>query len=583
MLAVAAVEFSSAARAQPSNPAPEVAKAVENLRLAARQLNETVNVFNMHVDQAIARFDRGYRIDRNKQIQGADSGLGDGQADVMQAAVHKLFLARMIASRSEDYQPAPLADLDRLEQLIRQARRSIEDGDALARKLMLASVKELGDEKIAAWKQRQDQVRGARIAAQEAIKRALLALPLDFPEGGSLEEKKDKAWDLLAGGQRVPQTVDEQRQEDSVPKPDPVPLFPLRLTKNTRITVVSEPSYRMALTDPEIEYADGMRIFYEEEWVQRGAVVVRMRWRVGVDKRTGQHILLKRYRLLERRGDLAALYRGWDPDYVWYLEPAEDSTEPTRPELESALAHVASAQQRIHDALEDYKLEIRQEVERNNRIRAEANQAAVDGGLPESLREKLFAIRGHLARVKAILNLEHTVRQAIDGSFGSVHQLEALAAWGNLDPPSGAPYANLSVTEWEAFQERSAAAIDLLHAARLAARDFLPPEMAEVNAEFPAMQKDLVVHIFSPVSPLAGSSVRYMQEIWGWEYSLVGGERLVRRIATLIQIDPRTGDQIQIAGGTTHYKAVSGDTVEEIYEQNAGQDIPLAAANSDPR
>jgi hypothetical protein len=350
------------------------------------------------------------------------------------------------------------------------------------------------------------------------------------------------------------------------------------LPRNRRITLVNESGYRIALTDPAIEDRTGQRIFYEEEWEQRGPVVVRMRWRVGVDPKSGQHLLIKHYRLIERHGSLDDLYRRWDPDYLWYLEPAEDSPEYSRGDIGDALARAAAARQEIRDAIDRYMLAIHQAMERNDQSRAEAKQAAVDGALALRLREKLFAIRGHLAGVESLLALEKDVHQAIDHSWEAVGVLESLGAWGNVASDDNSP-GGMTVAEWDNVQERSAAEIDSIHAARLEARAALPPDVLEHEATFAALQRGLVVHIFRPFSARPTEPlVRFIQEIWDWQFSPVGGSPEVRRKAALIQIDSRTGDQIRIGDATKYYTAGADATLEDIFERYGGQDLPIFAA-----
>src|SRR5580704_11295565 len=142
-----------------------------------------------------------------------------------------------------------------------------------------------------------------------------------------------------------------------------------------RITLINELGYRMELTDSGIEDPPGRRLFYQEDWVQRGTAVIRMRWRVGVDTRTGQHTLIKRYPPRELRGRLEDLYKRWDADYLWYLEPPDESTEPSRQEVESALAQVTRSREQIRVAVQHYKNAIREALARADRAHAAGDEA----------------------------------------------------------------------------------------------------------------------------------------------------------------------------------------------------------------
>jgi hypothetical protein len=571
--------------AREETQAPSLAEAgrvIDDLRLVPGQLAEANSRLRAHVDEAMVRFDHGARANA-RSWPGADAGLSRGQAEVMQTAIYKLFLARMIAARDEDYQPAVLADCDRLQELIAAARQRIEDGDVLARRTLLVPAQDLSAAGNAAWRAKIDQLRKARLAAQEAVKRSLLMLPLDLTGVDSADSRKDSAWEMLEYGVKPPrdprEDPDSPNAQGKAEKPGKtVDLLPIHLARNRRITLVNESGYRIALTDPAIEDRSGRRIFYEEEWEQRGPVVVRMRWRVGVDPKSGQHLLIKGYRLIERHGTLDDLYRRWDPDYLWYLQPAEDSPEHSRGDIEDALARAAAARRAIRDAIDRYMLAIHQAMERNDQSRAEAKQAAVDGALALRLREKLFAIRGHLAGVESLLALEKDVHQAIDHSWEAVGVLESLGAWGNVASDDNSP-GGMTVAEWDNVQERSAAEIDSIHAARLEARAALPPDVLEHEATFAALQRGLVVHIFRPFSARPTEPlVRFIQEIWDWQFSPVGGSPEVRRTVALIQIDSTTGDQVRIGDATKYYTAGADATLEDIFERYGGQDLPIFAS-----
>ena len=69
--------------------------------------------------------------------------------------------------------------------------------------------------------------------------------------------------------------------------------------------------------------------------------------------------------------------------------------------------------------------------------------------------------------------------------------------------------------------------------------------------------------------------VRCLQEIWRMERSMPGLHE-VRRTVTLVSVDPRTGDQSSLGASTKYYRAAPETLLEEIYDENAADDLPLA-------
>ena len=157
-----------------------------------------------------------------------------------------------------------------------------------------------------------------------------------------------------------------------------------------------------------------------------------LRWRVVVDTTTGQHTLDKTYPPRRRAGDLEEATPRWDRDYLWLLRPPEDSTEPSRSDVEAALSEVARDGERLTSAVSEYKNRVRDALLRNDRELEAKSQVAPDAALSEPLRERLFAIRGHLGGAPSVLQAERIVTTAIDQVETSQRKLEALAAWGNL-------------------------------------------------------------------------------------------------------------------------------------------------------
>jgi hypothetical protein len=555
----------------------EADRAIEDLRQVTKELAKVVLSLSAHLDQAIARYDRGYRPADGKQIFGADVDLNDGQADVMHAATRKFMLARMMAARSEEYQPIPLADSDQVEKLIAAARERVEAGDTIMRRLGVVSVKELNSRNSSEWKQRRDQLVKARTAADEAATRALLALPVDLSEIESLD--KTSAFDLVVKGFPGQQNQPKKASQDE-PQKKPEPTAALvfvhgRLHK--RITLINAIGYRMALTDPGIEDRPGRRLFYQEEWVQRGASVIRMRWRVGVDTKTGQHILIKRYPPRELHGSLEDLYKRWDGHYLWYLEPPDGSTEPSRQEVESALTQATRSRELVRIAIQGYKVAVREALARADQAHAAQGKAIPDSGLPDELRERLFAIRGNLARAADILELESEVRRALAQSEQSIRELELLAAWSNRVTLEQGSIAGLSEPEWQKLVDRSDGEIDMAQTVRVEARASLPPDLTEPEAKFPALGKNVVVNIRRrPSWKGLGSAVRCMQEVWRMESSIQGAHR-VRRIVSFIDVDTKTGHQTVASHAIKYYPAAPDENLEDIFEQYAAEDVPILA------
>jgi hypothetical protein len=304
-------------------------------------------------------------------------------------------------------------------------------------------------------------------------------------------------------------------------------------------------------------------------------VVVRMRWRVGIDIATGAHVLIKRYRPLEHRGNLEALYNGRDFNYLWRLEPPKQSAEPSRQEVEAALKEIARSRDDIRAALVRYQDAIRQGLARNDKVSREEGESVLDDGLPADLREKLFAIRGHLAGVAATLNAEDHLRQDLDRASDIIEKLELLTSWANRAPDQEPPL-NLGSAEWERLQEQAAEAIEEVINSRSEALLFLPPDFSRQLAEFPAFEKDLIVHILTrPRRSGLGKGLQYVEE--AWQKRSFGDVNTVLRTVSIIDVDSQTGMQRLLGGGSRHYNPSDG-SVEEIYERYGGQDIPIASA-----
>jgi hypothetical protein len=546
--------------------------AVKGLKEVTTELVNTVSDLRKHLDEAITRRDRGYRLADGHRVEAADADLNAGQADIVQTSVRKFVAFRMLAARNESWQPAAAADIDRIQELIAESRRRIETSSAVLRRLLVVSVNDINHSDDMQAKLRHARLLRARAEAQEAAKMAFLALPIDLPDTDSPEESAQKAWDLHVANR--PASVPVSRE--GTIKPD---YERLNIERLRRFTLVREASLRMALTDSGMEDNLGRHIFYQEAWRQRGPSVVWERWRVGVEPATGRHILIKRYPVLEFPGTLERYYESHNHS-LWSLEPPDDAAEPARDVVQSAIAEVGRSRDEIRAAIQDFRTAIREALLRDDRMRAMANELLLDGGLSPRVREALFAIRGHLAGAEPIVNLERQVRSAVARGDESIRELLPLAAWANRKEwvvstdPAG--------DKWEQLFDQSDREIDLLRSTETSALAALPPNPANAEDTFPPLEKDLVVRIrtlpyHSGVKPDPG--VRYLQEVWRRE-SRMQGTSEVRRTATLMLIDPKTGLQTRAASNTKYYPMGPGSLLEEVFDEYAAQDLIVAGVSS---
>ena len=516
---------------RPNSSDPD--QAIEGLRQVTRELNESLKSFYAHLEETMARWDRGYRAGNGRLVQSADVDLNSGPAYLMWVAARRFATFRMLASRNEHYQPAPAVDLDHIQQLLVETRKRVDASTKILRRLLVVSVVDFDPRKDALTKARRDQLHKARNGAEEAARQALLALPIDQPETDSQEETAQKAWDRLghglpAGNEKPewipPRVPIDSSQGDAHPGDSlqSVTAIPIRLDHRKRVLLINEPSYRMAMTDSGIEDDRGRHIFYQEEWVQRGPSVLRFRWRVAVETATGEHVLLKRYPPLELHGSLEDLYKRRDRDYLWYLEPDDDSTEPARDEVESALAEVARSRDAIRAAAQDFNAKIRQALAQQDRMHTAMNEPLVDSGLPDGMRQTLFAIRAHLARVPAVFDSEANVRLSVVKAEMAVRDLEPLAAWSNGPSRS---------SDWAQLLERSDREIDSTRAAETETLITLPPDSSRGEDSFPAIERNVIVRIRRAPSRARDTAVRCLQEIWRMESGMTGTREVRRSVS----------------------------------------------------
>ena len=548
-------------------------QAAEGLRQVSRELTVSLKSFYRHLDDTLSRHDRGYQLDdahrsdNRAQIQGADVDLTIGPADLMFAAIRKLATFRMLVARNARFQPAPAVDLDHIQKLLEESRQRVDASTSILRSLLLVPAAELDWTRVAAVKAARDRLLQARAAAEDTARQALLALPIEQPETNSQEETAQRAWDYLNRRLQAPKEKSGKSEIASALQPaafqQRIPAIPVRFERRKRITLINEASYRMAITDSGIEDPAGRHIFYQEEWVQRGMSVLRFRWRVAVETITGEHILLKRYPALELHGGLEDLYSHGDRDYLWYIEPPDDSPEPALSQIEFALSEVARSRETIRAAAQDFKAGIREALARQDQLHAAAGEPATDSGLPDGMRQTLFAIRAHLAGVLAILQLENNVRQAISRAGAAVRNLEPLAAWSNRP-----------AVDSDRLLDRSDREIDSVRTAETEALALLPQDTSAGEARFPALAKNVIVRIRRTHSRNPqDQSVRCLQELWWMEGGL--GTREVRRTVNLILIEPRTGNQTRVGAGMTSYKASPEDLLEEIFDEYAADEVSL--------
>jgi hypothetical protein len=426
-----------------ASPPPATAedpdKAAASLRQITNDLNETVKRFQSHLDREIAEHGRGYLTKSGKRIPGADADLvgGGGPADVVQAAMRKLFAARMIAARRPGYAPAPLADFDRIEALIAEARSRIDAGNDAMRQLLVVSAREMNPGADAKQHMRTRELLKARNAATEAAKRAFVALPIALPEADTAEAQRETAWDLMVANRPIRNGgAGKAGNANSLD----AAALPIRFEPGARVTLVNEHFCRVTLTDSGMEDRQGRHLFYQEEWVRRignvartattGAtgVVVLMRWAVAVNTKTGQHTLLRRYDAREFFGDFDDLYQQQRNGYAVNASLPESAAPPSMQDLSAALAEVDRSRLELQDAISQFRKRIRGELERNDGLLDGQNKPGLDDELPGAVRENLFAIRSHLAGNPATLEAEARVRHAVDRAAEKVRALETLEA-----------------------------------------------------------------------------------------------------------------------------------------------------------
>jgi hypothetical protein len=454
----------------------------------------------------------------------------------------------------------------------------------------MVSVGALDRQEEAIAKSKHDQLRKLRVAAGEAVRRAIFALPVDVTEVSSMQTNNAGIDMISTGGiatdkPRVDREDYTQPRKGLVPQcaltielPGRVacPKIPIDWERNRRVTLIRATGYRIAITDPGIEDSAGRRIFYQEEWVQRGvSVVAGMRWRVAVDTVTGQHTIVKTYPPRKRLGDIDDGTPPLDQDYLWRLEPAPDAIEPSRMDIEAAISEVTHQRAQLQSSVQDYKITIRHALAKNDTLLASQSLVAPDSGLSPQLRERLFAIRGHLSRATVVLSAETSVTNAIDNIAESIHTLEERAAWGNRLSDVGSKGQKLPNDQWRMLQALAEDEIDQALTTTKKAREVLPPDLSIAEAKFPSLESGVIVHIRRQPLRRSGNVLQCLQEVWRFGSPIRSG-RQVERTVSVIALDARSGTQTVVGAGRKYYNASAEDPLEGVFNQYAGQDVPVS-------
>jgi hypothetical protein len=556
--------------ALPVRAADDPDKVISDLRQVTFDLTDAVKRFETHLDREIFLHDRGYRTEGGRRIPGADADLIGEPVDV-QTATRKLFAARMIAARKPGYAPIALADADRIQRLIVEARNRIATGNDVMRQFLMVSAKDLNSQADGDLRVRRFDLLKARDAATEAAKKALVVLPFDLPTAESPEELKESAWSLMNAnlpmGQNDASSVRRLPQQAA---PEDAVVLPIRFEQGKRVTLIHGPFRRATLTDSGIEDRQGRRLFYQEVWEQRQGVTVVKRWAVAVNTGTGQHTLLRRYPLREFPDDLDIIYKLQGRDYLSRAALPETSAPPSLPGIASATDEAARSREELQDAVLHFRTRIREALARNDAALAAQNKPALDDELPLGMRENLFAIRGHMARTADILDAENEVHRAVEQASAKARILEALAAWIggralDRESPEGDSRALLEALN------RSDTEIALMRSLEREALAVLPPDSSRAEEQFPALMKDGIVRIRGVgASAEPGGTIRCRQEIWRLA-GAVRGERQVKRTIVFIDLGPKTGSQIPIAREVRYYRVEAGENLENVFDENAAQ------------
>lgn len=537
--------------------------AINGLVTVTQDLNRAVRSYQRHLDEAEAKYDRG-RV-------AADADLIGGDARVVQAAVRQAIAARGMAVAQEDrtYRPNFIADLNEIQNLILVARRRIGESDAVSRGLLVVSSEELKSGEAKRKSLLHAQLKKARDAAGGAATAALLDLPIPLPEDNSAKDESFFEAVFTGGDNSWHPTHPESNGSRQEKSPEtPVAALPLHWEQGKRITLINEREYRLALTAPGVQDAEGRWLFYQEEWVQRGAVVQLKAQLVGVDPSSGQHLLLKRYPSREFTGSLQDVYSLAGLNETRSVKPPD--SEPSRQEAESTLAQVEDAPERLLAARQRYMNVLRTDLARSDKRHLDKGESSLDEGLPEETRLLLYALRGHVLRVAHVLDAENELRAETQKYEQRIDELKGLAAWANRASPEVSRPA-VPVSEWDSLQTRADDAIYAARTAIASALAALPPDGSDHYAKFPELIKDGIVHMLSVrASKEPGRAV--WQEVWDWDGPSTH-RRARQRIDTII-VDPKTGNQIRLSHQMKYYPVDHDESLVDAYERLAGPVAP---------
>ncbi len=377
--------------------------------------------------------------------------------------------------------------LDRIQNLIAEARRRVDDSIATPHRLLLVAVAELNPHRDVVLKVRHNVLLRTRAAAEEAAVQALLALPMEQPGADSQDRSAQQVWDALGRGSPIREDAVQAvslRIPEQYPAAEPRRAIeiPIRPARRKRVTLIDEISYRMAATDSGIEDERGRRLFYQEEWVQRGVAVIRYRWRVALDTSTGEHILLKRYAPLQLHGSLDDLYKAPRPrppliSGAGGRMPRSPRAMRSNPRCQMWRAPARqSVWRRVASGMRFAKLW------RNRTIctRLPANPRLMATSLTTCARRFLRSGPIWPRDATAVLDLEQNVRRSISGAETAVQDLEPLAAWANRTPKAA----------WTLRLDRSDREIDSARAAEAEALALLPPDSSRSEDSFPADREE---------------------------------------------------------------------------------------------
>jgi hypothetical protein len=118
---------------------------------------------------------------------------------------------------------------------------------------------------------------------------------------------------------------------------------------------------------------------------------------------------------------------------------------------------------------------------------------------------------------------------------------------------------------------RSDAEIDLTRSLEQTALAALPPAVSTAEAEFPALDKNMILRIRRlSGSPVALATEKCRQEIWVLSGPVRGARQVIRTIV-FIDVETKSGSQIPTGREVRSYPVGADDTLEGIYDENAAQ------------